>query len=120
MRRSILARALLCVLVGAGCLYAYIDTHNEVTRRRLMIPVLAHEIKEIREHAIALRYEIDRFESPAHLMELASRSEYAHLKHPFLQDILAFQEARPLEGGAVTPSVTPAASASSALVGARP
>ena len=98
MYGSGLFRAFLCIGTIAAFLYAYIDLQNEITKKRLEIPLLSKELKEIKEKNTCLHYQIDLFESPEHLMELASRSEYAHLKQPFLKDVLAFQEARPLDG----------------------
>lgn len=92
-----LFRAFLCIGTIGALLYAYIDVQNEITKRRLDIPLLAKELREIKEKNTCLHYEIDLFESPEHLMELASRSEYAHLKQPMLKDVLAFQEAKALD-----------------------
>ena len=44
-----------------------------------------------------LQYEIDLFESPQHLMELARRSEFSHLKHPTAREIVQLQEAVALQ-----------------------
>lgn len=92
-----LIRSLLCIVVAGSLLYSYLHHQNEVTRKRLAIPVLLTEIKGLKEINTALQYEIDLFESPEHLMELASRSEYAHLKQPLLKDILALQVGGPLQ-----------------------
>ena len=35
-----------------------------------------------------LRYEIDTFETPTHLMQLSQKPEYAHLKHPYTKDLI--------------------------------
>ncbi len=93
LKHSLLIRLLICIGALGSCLYAYIDKQNEVTWRRLEIPHVAKEIKEIQEANTCLQYEIDLFESPEHLMELASRSEYAYLKQPLLKEILVLQEA---------------------------
>ncbi len=90
-------RILICISVFGVFLYAYIDTQNDVTRRRLEIPVLAKEIKDIKETNTHLQYEIDLFESPEHLMELARHSEYSHLKQPMLKEILTMEEALALD-----------------------
>ncbi len=73
----------LCIAIAGMTLYAYIDKQNELTELRLAIPVLAKEVKELQEENIRLRYEIDRFESPIHLMELMRKPEYSHLKFPY-------------------------------------
>lgn len=92
-----LIRFLLCIGVFGVFLYSYIDKQNAVTRRRLEIPVLAKEIKDIKEANTRLQYEIDLFESPEHLMELARHSEYSHLKQPMLKEILTLQEGLALQ-----------------------
>ena len=90
-------RILVCIGACGVCLYSYIDKQNAVTRRRLEIPVLAKEIKDLKEENTRLQYEIDLFESPEHLMELARHSEFSHLKHPMLKEILTMQEGLALE-----------------------
>ncbi len=68
-----------------------------MTKRRLEIPVLAKEIKDLKEANTRFQYEIDLFESPEHLMELARHSEFSHLKQPMLKEILTMQEGMALE-----------------------
>jgi len=92
-----LIRILVCVGVFGVFLYSYIDTQNGVTKRRLEIPVLAKEIKDLKEANTRFQYEIDLFESPEHLMELARHSEFSHLKQPMLKEILTMQEGMALE-----------------------
>jgi hypothetical protein len=90
---SLLIRFLICISALGVCLYSYLDTQNEVTWRRLEIPLVEKQNKELRQSNTCLQYEIDLFESPEHLMELASRSEFAYLKQPLLKEILVLQEA---------------------------
>jgi hypothetical protein len=92
-----LIRILVCIGAFGIFLYSYVDTQNDVTKRRLEIPVLAKEIKDMKEANTRLQYEIDLFESPEHLMELARHSEYSHLKQPMLKEILTMQEGLALE-----------------------
>lgn len=87
-----LIRILVCIGTCGGFLYSYVDKQNAVTRRRLEIPVLAKEIKDLKEGNTRLKYEIELFESPEHLMELARHSEYSHLKHPMLKEIVTMQQ----------------------------
>jgi hypothetical protein len=94
---STLIRSLLCVAVAGFLLYSYLHHQNEVTRKRLAIPMLLTEIKNLKEINTSLQYEIDLFESPEHLMELASHSEYSHLKQPLLKEILALQAGDPVQ-----------------------
>jgi hypothetical protein len=92
-----LIRVLVCIGVFGVCLYSYIDKQNAVTKRRLGIPVVAKEIKELKEANTRFQFEIDLFESPEHLMELARHSEYSHLKQPMLKEILSMKEGLALE-----------------------
>ncbi len=79
---------LACIAAIGGCLFIYIDALNRVTELRLAIPDLAKEVKDIQEENQRLHYEIDNFESPLHLMELARKPEFSHLKHPSTNEII--------------------------------
>ncbi len=92
-----LGRVLICISACGTFLYSYIDKQNAVTRRRLEIPVIAKEIKDLKEEKTRLQYEIDLFESPEHLIELARHSEFSHLKHPMLKEIVTLQEGLALQ-----------------------
>ncbi len=109
--RSMLSRLLVCIAVFGVLLYSYVDRQNDVTRLRLEIPQLAKEIKDLKEENTRLQYEIDLFESPQHLMQLASHCEFAHLKHPMAKEILTMDEGIALqlstEEKEETPSLKP-------------
>ena len=93
MNRELLLRLSVClVALGLG-LYSYIDKQNHLTKMRMQIPLLSKEIKAIKEENTRMQYEIDQFQSPEHLLELARTSEYSHLKHPLLKEVLTVQEA---------------------------
>jgi hypothetical protein len=92
-----LIRILVCIGTCGGFLYSYVDKQNAVTKRRLEIPVLAKEIKDLKEENTHLQYEIELFESPERLMELARHSQYSHLKHPMLKEIAMIQEGLSLQ-----------------------
>lgn len=81
-------RVLTCLFFGAFCLYYHINSINEVTAMSLEIPVLEREAGTLAMENEQLSYEIDRFESPSHLLELSSKPEYSHLKHPLSKDII--------------------------------
>lgn len=87
-----LLRIFFCIFVACLCLYHYVDEQNRLTALRLEIPPLAKEVKKIQEDNSRMDYVIRRFESPIHLMELARKPEYSHLKHPFLKDIVILPE----------------------------
>lgn len=95
--KGLLIRILVCIGACGVFLYSYVDKQNAVTRRRLEIPVLAKEIKDLKEENTHLQYEIELFESPEHLMELARHSEFSHLKHPMLKEIMTMQEGLALQ-----------------------
>ena len=84
---------MLVLSLMGGCLYSYLETQNEITHLKMQIPERERELKGIREENHRLSYQIEQFQSPSHLMELAHRPEFAHLKHPFLQEVLTVPEA---------------------------
>jgi hypothetical protein len=65
---------------------------NELTHLKIRLPDVEKEIKLIQEENRRLAYEIDQFENPSHLIEIAHRPEFAHLKHPLLKEILTVPE----------------------------
>lgn len=77
----LLLRLIICLCCAGFLLYKYIDKFNELTELRLSIPIAAKELEEIREENVELKYSLDQFETPAHLLELASQPEFAHLKN---------------------------------------
>lgn len=89
---GLLIRLLVCISFVGLVLYKYIDKLNDLTELRLSIPVLVREVKEIHEQNLEFQYCIDSFESPLHLMELASKPEFGHLKYPCIDDILLLPE----------------------------
>jgi cell division protein FtsB len=89
-------KILACVAIVGGYLYLHIEKQNDLIALRLAIPALTRENKGIQEENIRLRYLIDQFENPSHLMEVARQPEFAHLKHIYTQDLILFQNANPL------------------------
>ncbi|MBI3236577.1 MAG: hypothetical protein HYZ48_02570 [Chlamydiales bacterium] len=63
-----------------------------MTRLRLDLPRLAKEVKDLQEGNTRLQYQVDLFESPQHLMQLASLAEFSHLKHPMVKDIVTLDQ----------------------------
>lgn len=92
MNKGLLIRIVICIFSFGFLLYSYIDKQNNLTELRILIPGLVKEIKTIREENTRLQYEIDQFENPGHLMELARHSQFSHLKHPFIKDVLTVNE----------------------------
>jgi hypothetical protein len=97
-RFRLVLRLYICIAAAGLALFAYIEKQNELTELRLAIPSLAREVKKVKEENIRLTYEIERFESPIHLMELMRKPEYSHLKYPYLKDEIFLPKAQPLGG----------------------
>jgi hypothetical protein len=89
---GLLIRLLICISFAGLVLYKYIDKLNDLTGLRLSIPVLQREVKEIEEKNLELHYAIECFESPVHLMELARKPEFGHLKYPSTEEIILLPE----------------------------
>lgn len=89
---ELLIRLLICISFAGLALYKYIDKLNELTELRLSVPILTREVKEIEEKNLEMKYAIDTFESPLHLMELARKPEFGHLKYPTLNEIVQLPE----------------------------
>lgn len=81
-------RLLICILSAGLIVYKYIDHLNELTELQLSLPLLAKEIKEINEKNLELQYQIEQFENPLNLMELARKPEFGHLKQPVFNEIV--------------------------------
>lgn len=96
--KGFIVRVLVCTLFAGLCLYSFLDRQNGVTELHIKLPKLAKELKAIEEENDRLQYEIEQFENPQHLMELARRPEFSHLKHPLFKEILTLKE-----GSAVAP-----------------
>jgi hypothetical protein len=90
---GLLIRLFICIFCTGLVLYKYIDKINELTELKLSIPALAKEVREIKEKNSELQYEIEQFESPIHLMEMARKPEFGHLKHPPFDRVIFVPEA---------------------------
>lgn len=88
----------ICILITSASLYIYIEKQNELVGLRLAIPALEKEVKAIHEENIRLQYDIDRFESPVHLMELSRKPEFSHLTYPYKKDVMILPQPPPLPG----------------------
>jgi hypothetical protein len=82
----------VCLVMLGGFLFSYLEKQNELTQIRIYVPKLVKEIRNIREESVQLSYQIQAFESPEHLMKLASDPQFSHLKYPLSKDILVLQE----------------------------
>ena len=91
--KNLLYRLGFCVAVFGFCLYSYLEMQNRLTQLKIQIPETEREISLVREENRRLSYQIDQFQSPANLIELARLPELSHLKHPLLKEILTVPEA---------------------------
>ena len=93
MTKNLLGRLGICVAVFGCSLFSYLDKQNEVAKTKMQLPEIERKIGALREETRRLRYEIDQFEDPSHLIELSHRPEFGHLRHPLLREILTVPEA---------------------------
>lgn len=91
MKKIFFVQVLVSAFSFGGVLYAYVSGQNEITKVRIELPKLTREVRLLEEQNLRLRYEIERFENPKHLMELAKRPEFSHLKHPLIDEIFVLQ-----------------------------
>jgi hypothetical protein len=71
----------------------YFEKQNALTQLNMRLPEVQRQLASVREENRRMHYEIDQFENPSHLLELAHRPEFSHLKHPLLREILTLPEA---------------------------
>lgn len=86
-----ISRLFVCVLIVGTTLYAYVHKHNTLTEMRIRLPLLTRELQAIEEENVRLQFSVEKFENPLHLMEIARKPQYAHLKHPSITDIITLQ-----------------------------
>lgn len=89
---SLLLKTFVCIFLFGLTLYLHVERQNSLMKLRLEIPKLAKAVKENNEEISRLIYEIEQFENPTHLMDLAASPEYSHLRHPYLKDIITFPQ----------------------------
>lgn len=90
--RGMMIKLFICIAAAGATLYAYIMEQNELTQLRLAIPAVEKELRHINDENTRLRYEIDQFESPVHLIELSRKPEFGHLKYPYVNNIIVIDE----------------------------
>ena len=81
-------KLLICIAVVCFALSSYIDSQNQLTEMRRSIPELKKDLKRLEEENRTLKYEIELFESPVHLMEISRKPEFGHLKYPYVRDVI--------------------------------
>jgi len=92
MNRSFFIRCLFAIGILFTTLYFYLDRQNRLTQVQMKLPRLAKEVKMLKEENIRLQYQVEQFENPAHLLTLAKKGEFSHLKHPLNYQVLMISE----------------------------
>ena len=92
MNIAFIARISICIFVVGLTLCAYVDKQNEVTRCKIAIPKIQHEIDDLLMQKQKLTFIVDRFESPSNLLQLAKLPEYSHLRYPIQRDVFTLEE----------------------------
>lgn len=92
MNKAMFFKLLLCIFIFSSCLFSYIDKKNELTVCKIELPKIVKENNILKQQIKRLKYEVDQFDNPTNLMQLAQRSEFNHLKHPFVEEVLTLKE----------------------------
>lgn len=82
----------VCIFAIFIMLYSYIDNLNSLTELKLKIPSVEKELNRINDDNIQLQYQINQFESPENLMELAKKPEFGHLKFPSIDKVVILKD----------------------------
>ncbi len=84
---ALLIRIFFCIFLFGFFLYLFIDHQNDLTQLRKELPLAERELQRVEEDNMALQYNIEQFESPQHLLELAQLPEFQHLHYPYADDV---------------------------------
>ena len=85
-------RIILSLAVCMTSIFSYVSLQNTVTRLKIQIPKIEKQLLAINDEISHLQFEVDQFESPDRLMDLACHPDFSHLKHPYLKDIEVVSE----------------------------
>ena len=99
MISGVLLRIFACLAFFSFSVYSYLDKQNTCTELKMRLPKLTKEIEAINEVNANLQYQIECFENPQHLLSMAGRPEYQHLKFPFTEEVLTVKEGLALQYG---------------------
>ncbi len=108
MNKGVISKIFVCMSVFSLCLFSYLEKQNELTELRLYAPKIVKQIKSLEEENARLYYDIEQFESPDHLLQLARDSRFSHLKYPISNHVLELKEGIALDasiGDAKKPSL---------------
>ena len=92
MRQGLIFRLLVCLVVSSFCFYKILQKQNLINYYSLHIPKVTKELKVLEEENLKLKFCIDQFESPDHLMQLVKSAPYAHLRFPVVKDVVHLPE----------------------------
>lgn len=81
----------ICSVIISFAIYFYIHAHNQQIELQLAIPPLQKKLREIRAANNRLQFEIERFKSPSHLMQLAEKPEFSHYKAVYSEEVLIIE-----------------------------
>ena len=84
---ALLIRVFFCIFIFGFFLYRYIDHQNAHTLLSIEVPLIEKQLERLEEDNMALFYQIEQFESPQHLLEMARRPEYKHLRYPYNEEV---------------------------------
>ncbi len=114
-----LCRFLVCIFFFGFSLYSYVDKQNELTRMKMSLPEIVKEIKSIQEDNTRLKYEINQFESPEHLIQLTKDGRFSHLRYPFISEVVTLPEPIALQVPAVVEEISSSKPKVSIALGAK-
>ena len=90
--KGLLIRVGVIIAFLAYSLYSYTDRQNRLTTLKIEIFELAKDINRLKEENERLLYEAKKMENPSSLLKLVKAKEFAHLKHPIVDNILKVKE----------------------------
>ena len=97
MISGLFLRLFACLSFFSFFVYSYLDKQNSCTQLQLRLPKVTKEIEVLREANGSLHYQIECFENPEHLLQIAAQPAYAHLKFPFTAEVLTVKEGLALQ-----------------------
>ena len=92
MNKGLLGKILICTISFSAALCAYLNARNDVTKLMIELPRLSKELTLIEEQNTILRYKVEQFENPAHLLNLLKTAEYASLLSGGNSEIIAIKK----------------------------
>lgn len=82
----------LCFFCFSLTLYSIVEQQNRLIEIQKKIPELNKKYNTLKWQQSQLQYQIDRFKNPIHLMKLAQKPEFSHLKYPTDEDVKIVHE----------------------------